>query len=90
MWEAILVIYTILGIITIFLELIVSIWVNTLIFPSTLYEISKMNWFGCWFCFILISIFSPILLCIKLIYAIFGYSYDFIYWIFHVGRKDDE
>ena len=90
MWEAILVIYTILGIITIFLELIVSIWVNTLIFPSTIYEISEMNWFGCWFCFILISIFSPILFCIKIIGAIIGYSYDFIYWLFHVGRKDDE
>lgn len=90
MWEAILAIYMILGIITIFLEFIASIWFNTLIFPSTLYEISKMNWFGCWFCFILISIFSPILLCIKLIDAIIGYIYNFIYWLFHVGRKDDE
>ena len=71
-------------------ELCSSIELNTLIFPSTLYEISKMNWFGCWFCFILISIFSPILFCIKIIDAIIGYSYDFIYWLFHVGRKDDE
>ena len=71
-------------------EFLASIGINTLIFPSTIYEISKMNWFGCWFCFILISIFSPILFCIKIIDAIIGYSYDFIYWLFHVGRKDDE
>lgn len=90
MWEAILGLYMGLTILITLVEFIASIGLNTLIFPSTLYEISKMNWFGCWFCFILISIFSPILLCIKFINAIIDYSYDFIYWLFHVGRKDDE
>ena len=90
MWEIVSGLYIWLFLIVTLVEFVASIELNTLIFPSTLYEVSKMNWFGCWFCFILTSIFSPILFCIKFGGTIIGCIYDFIYWLFHVGRKDDE
>ena len=57
--------------------------------PSLLYENTKMNWFGCWFIFILIRLFIPIntLICVAILAM--SYIWAFIEWIFTVGRKDD-
>ena len=55
-----------------------------------LYENTKMNWFGCWFCFVLIRLLIPVSTMIGLILSIFYYIYRFIKWLFTVGRKDEE
>ena len=76
MWEAILGLYMGLIIIISLVECLISIGLNALIFPSTIYEISKMNWFGTICVYILIFPFSFIL-------GIGG----FLKWLFTVGRK---
>lgn len=57
--------------------IIVSVTVSDIpLTPKQLYNISKMNWFGCWVCSILLCIlFHPISII------------RFMYFIFHVGRK---
>lgn len=61
---------------------------NDTICPKSLYENTKMNKFGCWFVFILISIISPGFFVIKIIGEIGFYTVEFIKFIFTVGRKD--
>lgn len=56
--------------------------------PWTLYEETYMNWFGCWFCFILISVINPIFFVCKLLYIIILLIIGFIHYIFTVGRDD--
>lgn len=58
------------------------------IFPSTIYENSNYNWFGCWFLFILLSIFNPLGFIIKVIGIICYLIYTFVKFIFTVGRDD--
>lgn len=58
------------------------------IFPNTIYENSSFNWFGCWFLFILLSIFSPIGFIFKLVGIICYLIYTFVKFIFTVGRDD--
>ena len=58
--------------------------------PSHLYELTKMNWFGCWFCFIMIRLLIPLGTAIGLGVTIIYYSWHFIKWLFTVGRKDDK
>lgn len=58
--------------------------------PTFLYENTKMNWFGCWLCFILIRLFIPINTLTGLVVTIIYYTCIFIKWLFTVGRKDDE
>ena len=55
-----------------------------------LYERTKMNWFGCWFCFIMIRLLIPINTLIGLSVSIIDYVCRFIKWLFTVGRKDEE
>ena len=57
-----------------------------LIFPYTIYTHTKLNWFGAWFIFILISIINPILLIIKLLFVGFKLLIYGIKYIFTVGR----
>ena len=60
--------------------------------PADFYESAKMNWFGSWFCFILLAIVSPFGFFIKLLLyfvVILFYIAEFIKWLFTVGRKDD-
>ena len=57
--------------------------------PIVLYENTKMNWFGCWFCFIVIRLLAPINTTIGLITTIIYYICNFVEWLFTVGRKDD-
>ena len=62
---------------------------SPLYFPSWLYENTKMNWFGCWFCFILIRLLCPVNTMIGIAFCV-GYNVcHFIKWLFTVGRKDD-
>ena len=58
------------------------------IFPSTIYENSNFNWFGCWFLFILLSILSPVGFIGKIVGIICYLVYTFIKFIFTVGRDD--
>ena len=44
--------------------------------PPELYRNTNMNKFGCWLVFILVSIFSPLVLLGKI-----------VYWLCHIGRK---
>ncbi len=46
--------------------------------PKDIYNRTRFNMFGSWFLFIGLCIISP--------FMAFG---KFIYWIFHVGRKDE-
>lgn len=57
--------------------------------PDDFYENTKMNRFGCWFCFILIRILVPLNTLALLIVAIVYYPCIFIKWLFTVGRKDE-
>ena len=45
--------------------------------PQTIHDNSNFNWIGCWFYFILLGIFSPVLFCIKT-----------LNWLFRMGRRD--
>jgi hypothetical protein len=61
-----------------------------IITPIWFYENSEMNWLGCWTYFILLSIFSPFMLAWKIVFFTIACIYNFLDWLFHVGRKDDE
>lgn len=50
--------------------------------PKWFYNEKKLNWFGSWVMFILLSIFSPLGFIIKAIYSI----YWFFKWLFTIGR----
>ena len=58
--------------------------------PTVLYENTKMNWFGCWFCFIVIRLLVPINTVVLLAACIIYFIYIFFNWLFTVGRKEDE
>ena len=45
--------------------------------PKVIYRNTKMNIFGCSFLWVLLRIFSPL-----------ATIWLFVYWAFHVGRKD--
>lgn len=65
----------------------ILIWI-----PKVLYDDVKMNWFGSWFCFILLIVLNPFGLFLKVcLYIIIGIAYiaGFIKWLFTVGREDD-
>lgn len=57
--------------------------------PSYLYENTNMNKFGCWFCFILIRLLSPVMTLMGVFIQIMYYICYFVEWLFTVGRKDD-
>jgi hypothetical protein len=60
--------------------------------PKVLYDDVKMNWFGSWFCFILLIALNPFGFLLKVcLYILIGICYiaEFIVWLFTVGRKDD-
>ena len=68
-----------------------DIWDEPVVYSLNLiYENTKMNWFGCWFCFILIRLVSPLVTIIGLLTMLLLYVRDFIRWLFTVGRKDEE
>lgn len=50
-------------------------------FPTTLYEITGMNVFGC-------VIVSILLFCVNYLYCSVVLIFCFLYWITHIGRKD--
>lgn len=56
--------------------------------PAILYSYTKMNIFGCWICFILISILNPLGTIFKLICVIMYNIIKFVKYIFTVGRED--
>jgi hypothetical protein len=58
--------------------------------PTVLYENTKMNWFGCWFCFIVVRLLVPVNTIMLLVAYIIYYIYIFFEWLFTVGRKEDE
>ena len=57
--------------------------------PELIYDNTKMNWFGCWFFFVLIRLVSPLFTIFALIMVPILYALHFIKWLFTVGRKDD-
>ena len=57
--------------------------------PEILYENTNMNWFGCWFCFILVRLLCPLNTLIIIIFSTTYYTCAFIKWLFTVGREDD-
>ena len=67
--------------------------------PCALYRLTKMNWVGCFFISWLAVIVNPLYCCMMtIIYIIFYVCvfmrwifykvYGFIYWTFHVGRRE--
>lgn len=53
-------------------------WISYAELPNEIYRNSEMNWFGVMIIFILEIIFFPI-----------QYMFRFLYWICHVGRKEE-
>lgn len=79
-----LVLLLIYGVITFMIQLGIFMTVDTIseiVDPSitAIHNATKMNWFGCTVVAILYWIVCPL-------FAI----YYFIYWLFHVGRRNDE
>ena len=62
---------------------------HEIIFPSSIYRCTKMNWFGCWFLYILLAILSPLVFICKWLVIGMYYLTKWIKWLFTVGRKDD-
>ena len=60
---------------------------NAILFPSDIYEKTMLNWFGCWFLYILLAICSPYFFVFKMFVITLSYIYDGIKWLFTVGRK---
>lgn len=60
---------------------------NAILFPSDIYEKTMLNWFGCWFLYILLAICSPYFFVFKLFVIALRYIYNGIKWLFTVGRK---
>ena len=61
-------------------------------FPRVFYDDVKMNWFGSWFCFILLIVINPFGFLLKVcLYIVIGITYiaEFIKWLFTVGRKGE-
>ena len=59
------------------------------VFPSDIYNNTKMNWFGCWFCFILLKLFNFFGTFILLSGICVLYVVSFFHWLFTVGRKEN-
>ena len=60
---------------------------NVIIIPSDIYEKTTLNWFGCWFLYILLAICSPYFFTFKWCVIITYYIGQGIKWLFTVGRK---
>lgn len=77
----ILIFYLALGAAGMFLEcgICCSFCNGDIIYPSTLYSHTKMNKAFCWICFVLISLFSPLMATGKM-----------FLWISHIGRKNNK
>ena len=59
------------------LEGALTVWFKATITPKTIYESSKLTWIGCWFYFILLGLFSPVVFVIKT-----------LNWLFRMGREE--
>lgn len=88
--QIVFVVYVFTTFIALLIEFVYSVNNEDFVTPIYIYENSEMNWFGCWFCFILLSIFSPFMFIMKILTYCCFHIHNFIYWLFHVGRKDDE
>lgn len=77
MWKIVLIAVLIVSLLTIVIELAASLSDHELIIPSVIKENTSMNWFGCWFCFILLGAVSPLLFIIKIFYI-----------LCHIGTKE--
>ena len=58
--------------------------------PKLNYDNTEMNWFGCWFCFILIRLISPLFTIFALLMCLIFPIIEGIKWLFTVGRKDED
>ena len=74
------------------IEGLISDSLNTdiLLIPSDFYDNTKMNWFGCWFCFMLISIVNPFGLIVKIFVFVGYYIISFIGWLFTAGKNNSK
>ena len=57
-----------------------------LLFPSVIYEYTKLNIFGAWFVFILLAIVNPLMFIVKISYLLVRLLIAGIKYIFTVGR----
>lgn len=57
-----------------------------LLFPSVIYEYTKLNKFGAWFVFILLAIANPLMFIYKISYLLVRLLIAGIEYIFTVGR----
>ena len=55
--------------------------------PKVLYDNTKMNWFGCWFGYILLRIISPLVTIFGVILITICCIFSFIGWLFTIGRR---
>ena len=87
--QTLFVVYTFITVIVFLCEVIYLANTDNFVTPIYIYENSEMNWFGCCFFFILLSIFSPFMFSMKIVFFTIACIYNFLDWLFHVGRKDD-
>ena len=86
----IIIIWVLLGSISSFIEFIIMTEVcctSVIYSPSVIYENTRLNWFACWFLFILIRLFNFWVTIIGLIVHIVAYMAIFFKWLFTVCRK---
>ena len=57
--------------------------------PRVIYENTRLNWFGCWFLFILLRLFNIWATLVGLVAQSYCFIVAFIKWLFTVGREDD-
>ena len=80
-------IYLLITAIGTIVDVILFASLNAILFPSDIYEKTMLNWFGCWFLYILLAICSPYFFVFKLFVIALSYIYNGIKWLFTVGRK---
>ena len=84
--------WILLGLIGSFIEIsvIAETWRTGAIYsPGVIYDNTQLNWFGCWFLFILLRLFNIWVTLVGLIAQSCCFIVVFIKWLFTVGRKDD-
>ena len=84
--------WIILGLLGSFIEIavIAETWRTGAIYsPRVIYDNTQLNWFGCWFLFILLRLVNIWATLVGLIAQSCYFIAAFIKWLFTVGRKDD-
>lgn len=80
-------IYLLITAIGTLVDVILFASLNAILFPSDIYEKTMLNWFGCWFLYILLAMCSPYFFVFKWCVIAIYYVGEGVKWLFTVGRK---